>query len=471
MKKYLSFLSCFLFFSSIFAQPIRTSWPMKNGDAAHTSNAQIDIVFPLMVSDVIPFVANREAGTILFDNKVYFSCYGNPNSIHCADLISGDSLWSFDVPGTGGGNQFHPAIAHGIVLSGGQGGQGLYGLDANTGNVLWLDTVGSLYDRSPVVYDSLIYISTHQGFRCLEVLTGKVRWKNEEQTLQYCPAVDSLNVYFNAGGIIYAKDRLTGEERWSSQDMPSGHSTSYIISDSTLFVGYNDTICAFLRENGALLWKTALDTNELVYYSSMAALTDSFLITKTLVNGSSSNHYRVIEKATGNIRNTYNVGSFTWSIPTVINGYLVECSFNDIQFYDVMSGDSIYGMTGLSYGNYPAQIVAANDKIVLVGDANNIVVLKSSPSGTKNIVPDFGVELFPNPAHDLVRLQLDLQKASSISIRVVALNGVVVHQENPGLLQAGENRLDVPLKNLAGGIYFIQVQSDDGVVVKKLIVE
>ena len=444
---------------------------MKNGDAAHTSYAQIDISFPLVVSDVFPFVADREAGTIISDDKVYFSCYGNPNTIHCADLISGDSLWSFGVPGSGSANQFLPAIAHGVVLSGGQGGQGLYGLDAITGNVLWLDTVGGLYDRSPVNYDSLIYISTHQGLRCLEVLTGKLRWVHEEQSLQYCPAVDSLNVYFNTGGIIYAKDRLTGEERWSSEDMPSGHSTSYIISDSTLFVGYNDTICAFLRQTGALLWKIALDTNEEVYYSGMAALTDSFLITKTIVNGSSSNHYRVIEKATGNTRNSYNGGSFTWSIPTVINNYLVECNFNDIRFYDRMTGNSICSMTGLSYGNYPAQVVAAKDKIVLVGDANNIVILQSMPSGVLDFVPDFDVAVFPNPASDETSLHMDLSTASTIVLNLVTVNGGVVRDESLGFLTQGEHTVPISLDGLSSGIYIVRLQSETSVVTKKLFVQ
>ncbi len=468
MKFFYALFLTFLFSASIVAQPFRTSWPMINGDPARTSNAQIDISFPLEIADVFPFGFSRAHGTILSDDKIFFSTRDDINSIHAVDLFSGDSLWTFDVPGTGGGIQFTPAEAHGVVLAGGQVGLGLYGLDANTGDVLWLAEIGSLYGRSPAIFDSLVYISSVSGLRCFDILTGEERWSHKGSTRTFTPVIDSLNVYFISDEIVYAKDRMTGAERWSTPGLSTGFYNALALDTSNVFISYNDTLSALNVQTGEVFWQTSLDTIE--DSPAKIALTDSLLILQSNVERSGANHYYIVEKATGTILNAYSNGIFNYSAPTVINNYLVDCSYDQISFMDIMTGDSIYSLQGLNFGPFPGQVVAADDKIVIIAEEQKIVVLKSSATGIKNIAADFRAEIVPNPAHSNAELILDLQNATAVNLNIVSINGQLVGQYNIGFLYAGEHQIPISLESLSSGLYFVQILTAQGVVSKKIYV-
>ncbi len=469
MKFFCSILLTLFFAISLFAQPYRTSWPMINGDPARTSNAQIDISFPLEKADVFPFGFSRAHGTILSEDKIFFSTRDEINSIHGVDLFSGDSLWTFEVPGTGGGIQFTPAVAHGVVLAGGQVGLGLYGLDANTGDVLWLAEIGSLYGRSPAIFDSLVYISSVSGLRCFDILTGEERWSHEGSTRTFTPVVDSLNVYFISDEIVYAKDRMTGEERWSTPGLSTGFYNALALDTSNVFISYNDTLSALNVQTGEVLWQTSLDTIE--KSSAKIALTDTLLILRSDVEHTGENHYYIVEKATGNILNTYSKGTFSNSAPTVINNYLVDCSYDQITFLDIMTGDSIYSLRDLNFGKYPSQVVAAKDRIVIIAEGQKVVVLKSRPTSINNYTADFSAEIIPNPARSNIEVILDLLNASAVRLNIVSINGQLVGQYNMGFLYEGAHRIPISLESHSSGLYFVQIHTEQGIVAKKLFVE
>lgn len=443
---------------------------MYNGDPAHTSNARINMSFPLIVADDFSVFLNRESGTIVSEDKIFYSNTGDTNTINAIDLLTGDSLWTFIVPKSIGGIAFTPAVGHDVVLAGGQQASNLYGLDVNSGDVLWSSPIQSLYYRSPTIYDSLVYVASHLGLTCIDLITGETKWYHDVPTPQITPTVDSANVYYNAGGIIYAKDRKTGEDRWSNTTVSSGHGASYVLDEDYLYYGYEDTISALNKYTGDVLWQTNLDTNEVVFYSSMAALTDMFLIVKTQVTGLGKNQFRVLEKATGNIMNTYTGGNYTWSSPTIINNYMVDCGTNKILFMDMMTGDSIYALSGLGFGNYPTQVIAVKDKIIIAAQGHKIIILESMPSGIKNIEPDFHVEVFPNPASSETVLHLDLPKAMTIDLKVVSISGTVIKTEALNFLSQGKHTIPISLDGLSTGIYFIRLQNEQGVVTRKLVV-
>ncbi len=475
MKPVFFFVISLILSLSVSAQPITETWPMVHGNALHTSHAQINISFPLQLTHDVPLVSNRAAGVVISEDKIFFSCYGDPNTLYAADLFTGDSLWSFEVPNTGGGNLFCPAVAHGVVLSGGQSGPGLYGLDVNTGEVLWLDTVGTLYDRSPAIFDSLVYLPSNEGLRCLDITTGALLWRSEYGTPQFSPGVDSLHVYFNSygtnGGVIYAMDRMTGDVVWSTESVRTGHSTSYILDDSLLYYGYEDTLTTFDKMTGDVVWQTSLDTNEVIYSAGMAALSDSFLVVKTRIDGGILNHYRIIERTTGMVRNRYSTIPWQWSAPVLINDYLVECGLNEIRFLDVMTGDSVYGVNNLSFGDSPAQPVAANDRIVLIGNAGRINILQSEPSALLPMTENLDAKLFPNPTSEMVFVQLSLEEPSSVELNTYSLNAKLVSQKDCGYLSRGDHLLSHSLPGLCSGVYIIRIKTERGELSKRVLVE
>lgn len=73
------------------------------------------------------------------------------------------------------------------------------------------------------------------------------------------------------------------------------------------------------------------------------------------------------------------------------------------------------------------------------------------------------VSLYPNPAKDQVRIN---SKAKIRNIQIVGINGEMM--ENKEMDRTGS---DLPLEGYAKGVYFIRLVTDEGVIVKKLIVQ
>ena len=82
------------------------------------------------------------------------------------------------------------------------------------------------------------------------------------------------------------------------------------------------------------------------------------------------------------------------------------------------------------------------------------------------------VEVFPQPASDIATITYDLKENSSVSISVYNQVGEkamenVVNKENQA---AGNYSVKFPVTELAGGIYFVRLESNGAQIVKKLVV-
>ncbi len=81
----------------------------------------------------------------IYDNLLCVSMDGTPNTVEAIDMESGDSLWTFQLPGTGGSMSFACAQNDSFVFVGGQHGKGLYALKRQSGKVVWHNELGTLY--------------------------------------------------------------------------------------------------------------------------------------------------------------------------------------------------------------------------------------------------------------------------------------------------------------------------------------
>src|SRR4030095_5878358 len=102
------------------AQAPRISWPMINGDPSRSSYATLNMELPLQIADTLVIDYRRESGLALCENKLYIADYGvDSNKLIAMDVITGDSLWTFYVPFTGGGMEFVSCVSAGMGLRGG----------------------------------------------------------------------------------------------------------------------------------------------------------------------------------------------------------------------------------------------------------------------------------------------------------------------------------------------------------------
>ncbi|PGH40034.1 MAG: hypothetical protein CRN43_05440, partial [Candidatus Nephrothrix sp. EaCA] len=76
------------------------------------------------------------------------------------------------------------------------------------------------------------------------------------------------------------------------------------------------------------------------------------------------------------------------------------------------------------------------------------------------------VKIFPNPAKDFVTIDLSGSGLKCVSLKIANPFGQILYElKNPG------SAVKIPLKGLAGGLYFIFLQGEEKTAVQKLLVE
>ena len=80
------------------------------------------------------------------------------------------------------------------------------------------------------------------------------------------------------------------------------------------------------------------------------------------------------------------------------------------------------------------------------------------------------LDVYPNPSRDLFNVTFTSEDVQDLEVRVINVVGEVVYTEN--LQQfVGEYTKQINLKENAKGIYFLEIETNDGVVNKKLILQ
>jgi hypothetical protein len=128
----------------------------------------------------------------------------------------------------------------------------------------------------------------------------------------------------------------------------------------------------------------------------------------------------------------------------------------------VGSGGNI---TGLSSARYANRFLRSG----WGGDFDKFAVrlfLDGWLTGTEEPLDKSKISLSPNPATDVVRLQLDLEKpAADVTIRIMDFNGRLLRTEQLENVQKGTYPISV--KDLANGAYFLTVVTPEGFRSKK----
>lgn len=475
MKYLILFSLLYCDFGMSHAQLPRTSWPMINGDPTRSSYARINLEFPLQIADTLFVNYSDENGMALWDHKLYLGDVADSNRLVVTDIISGDSLWSFDVPYTGGSMHFVPAVSDGVVIIGGQSGLGLYGLDAVTGDSLWFLPAGGLYSRSPVISDSLAYLCAGESLICFNLHSGIVKWSKAGFIFQHSPAVDEQKVYSCAFGLpnfLYALDKHTGDTIWINDTIAVGHFLALSVDSQYLYTGFETTISALNKSTGEVSWRVELDTSQfLVQVPGPFARTGDYLVVKYVENGQTYNQYLVLDKNTGQELNRFAGAYIGYGAPTAINDYLADYYHGNFFLYDLLSGIVAFSMSGIPVSGSSSQLIAANDKIFIGGGGPYVIVLESNITGVNDLANDpVTFEISPNPVQDQLDLLVDLDVSSRLYIQFYTEAGALVDSRDLGEYTVGQHRLPLFVGTLGPGLYYLHLQTSQGDVVRKVVI-
>ncbi len=82
-----------------------------------------------------------------------------------------------------------------------------------------------------------------------------------------------------------------------------------------------------------------------------------------------------------------------------------------------------------------------------------------------------GMKLFPNPANQSAQLSLELNtKLSEVSIQLFSLNGQLIKFIRSSNLEAGSQSIEIPVSDIAAGMYKVLLKSDQGTVSTSLLI-
>ncbi len=472
MKRFVLSSLLILVFVSVHAQSARTSWPMINGDARHSSYAALDLSLPLQIVDTLHISYRRENGMALWQNMLFLADYAaDSNRLVVSDVTTSDSLWSFIVPHTGGGMEFIPAVAEGVVLVGGQGARGLYALDAMNGDSLWFLPVNSLYTRCPVISDSMVYLCAYDSLTCVNLHSGKIYWSFVAYTPQISPVVDASQVYSCTHDFLYALNKISGDTMWVNDSFGVGDFESLAVDSQYLYTGYLTSISAINKSSGDIAWSVELDTTqELMDFPNAFALSQEYLLVKYFEDGSAENQFLLLDKNTGMEVNRYTGTQMTYAAPTILNTYLVDYYAGDLKILDLVSGTQLYEKTGLPVNSYPAQIIAANDRIYIAGNGPNVIVLEGATSAVSDHADEtLSFTVFPNPIKDELGFSFVLDRGSHVVLEVFSATGVLADSRDLGVLPRGKHHVSLPAGNLSPGLYSLHLKTDGASAVQKIL--
>jgi len=119
-------------------------------------------------------------------------------------------------------------------------------------------------------------------------------------------------------------------------------------------------------------------------------------------------------------------------------------------------------------------LVADGDRL-FVGDATYIQVLDVSRTFSDVAVQPFPAmfELsspYPNPFNSLTSIQLSLLRTQNVNVNLVDINGRSVLNTNYGNLNAGSHAFSISASTLTSGLYFMQVNVGNEVLVRPIAV-
>ncbi len=115
-------------------------------------------------------------------------------------------------------------------------------------------------------------------------------------------------------------------------------------------------------------------------------------------------------------------------------------------------------------GNYSVQVMDSNGCSAF---SESVFVMVTS---TQTIESISTVELFPNPASDIVTLRFESDKSNVYELTVLNTIGQIIHtQQTDGFI--GNQQATIDVENWESGVYLLQIRDQDQFLYRKIIVE
>jgi hypothetical protein len=100
-------------------------------------------------------------------------------------------------------------------------------------------------------------------------------------------------------------------------------------------------------------------------------------------------------------------------------------------------------------------------------------VIWTQPGGSSKISNGTAINnlaIYPNPSRDIFNISFTSEEVQNLKVRILNIIGEELVSENLEQF-IGEYTKQIDLNNNAKGIYFLEIEMDDGIINKKLILQ
>ena len=149
---------------------------------------------------------------------------------------------------------------------------------------------------------------------------------------------------------------------------------------------------------------------------------------------------------------------------------LTEFSFPEMGCYTLTLNDA--SGEGLTDGYY--FITDANTEVLWMGDSFTYTTLAELAHGMivdvqETIIAE-QISIYPNPVTQTANIEFTLNNQSNMKITVLDMLGKSVMSLYEGVMNTGQHKIQLDASNLAQGIYFVKLQSNNEIITKKIMI-
>lgn len=272
-----------------------------------------------------PTSGRIESGLAVGNGKVYAG--DRSGWLYALDSQTGVERWRYQAStGSLGIENSSPTLKDGAVFVGAPGHT--YGINAETGAVIWSSYIMGSFRTSPAVDGSTVYIGENTlGILAFDAATGALKWRVDIDGYPTSPTVVGGTVYVGVlFGKLYALDAQTGTVLWSFQAQSPG---TGIGSDPAVANGLIYTtdasaarVYAIDAQTGALRWIHYAGTRDFILYRS------TLVVANGVVYVDAQSELLALDATTGSLLWSYGSAN-GWGRPAVANSALYICGTYD----------------------------------------------------------------------------------------------------------------------------------------------
>jgi len=289
------------------------------------------------------------------DGTVYVG--SRDDGVYAVDAASGEEVWRF---GTEGDVASSPAVTDGTVYVGSSDGR-MYAVDAASGEEVWRFGTGGAVTSAPTVVDvsagddgsaGAVYVGSRDGtVYAIDAAAGTEAWRFEtEFAIESSPAVATVG--FEDGEAptvfvgsddqrLYALDAETGEQRWAFGEATDVIRSPPAVAGGVVYVGSVDTnVYAVDAASGEELWR--FGTGGAVT-ASPAVVDGDGGPAETVYVGSRSTDVYAVDAASGEELWQFGTGQPVTASPAVADGavYVGSADFH-VYGIDATDGEELW---------------------------------------------------------------------------------------------------------------------------------